>query len=89
MHFLKFSKYEIFFRIRGSAGGIRHLENVKSYMSYVQQYTKIIKMPSYVQQYTKIIKMPTLKTYYVSPSISLIFSSASTSASSQRNLSGP
>ena len=39
------------FRIRGSAGRIRHLENVKSYMSYVQQCTKII-------------KMPTLKTYF-------------------------
>ena len=25
---------------------MRHLENVKSYMSYVQQYTKIVKMPS-------------------------------------------
>ena len=36
---------------RGSAGRICHLENVKSYMSYLQQYTKII-------------KMPTLKTYY-------------------------
>jgi hypothetical protein len=30
---------------------IHHLENMKSYMSYVQQYTKII-------------KMPTLKTYF-------------------------
>jgi hypothetical protein len=37
----------------GSAGRIRHLENVKSYMSYVQQYTKII-------------KMSTLKTYFSS-----------------------
>ena len=34
-----------------SAGSICHLENVKSYMSYLQQYTKII-------------KMPTLKTYF-------------------------
>jgi hypothetical protein len=33
------------FRIRGSAGRIRHLENVKFYMWYVQQCTKIIKMP--------------------------------------------
>jgi hypothetical protein len=39
------------FIIRGLAGRIRHLENMKSYMSYVQQYTKII-------------KMPTLKTYF-------------------------
>jgi hypothetical protein len=31
---------------RGSAGRICHLENVKSYMSYLQQYTKIIKMPT-------------------------------------------
>ena len=31
-----------FFRISGSAGRIRHLEDVKSYMSYVQQYTKIM-----------------------------------------------
>ena len=43
------------FRIRGSAGRIWHLANLKSYMSYLQQYTSII-------------KMPTLKTYYVSPS---------------------
>jgi hypothetical protein len=28
---------------RGSAGRICHLENVKSYISYLQQYTKIIK----------------------------------------------
>jgi hypothetical protein len=28
---------------KGSAGRICHLENVKSYMSYLQQYTKIIK----------------------------------------------
>jgi hypothetical protein len=28
---------------RGSAGRICHLENVKCYMSYLQQYTKIIK----------------------------------------------
>jgi hypothetical protein len=37
--------------LRGSAGRIFHLENVKSYMSYLQQYTKII-------------KMLTLKTYF-------------------------
>jgi hypothetical protein len=30
--------------LRGTAGKICHLENVKSYMSYLQQYTKIIKM---------------------------------------------
>ena len=30
--------------LRGSAGRICHLENAKSYMSYLQQYTKIIKM---------------------------------------------
>jgi hypothetical protein len=30
--------------LRGSAGRVCHLENVKSYMSYLQQYTKIIKM---------------------------------------------
>jgi hypothetical protein len=29
--------------LRGSAGRICHLENVKSYMSYLQQCTKIIK----------------------------------------------
>ena len=34
------------FRIRASAGRIRHLENMKSYMSYLQQYTKIIKIPT-------------------------------------------
>ena len=28
----------------GRAGRICHLENVKSHMSYLQQYTKIIKM---------------------------------------------
>jgi hypothetical protein len=38
--------------LRGSAGRICHLVNVKSYMSYLQQYTKII-------------KMLTLKTYLV------------------------
>jgi hypothetical protein len=37
--------------IKGSAGRVCHLENVKSYMSYLQQYTKII-------------KMLTLKTYF-------------------------
>ena len=37
--------------LRGSAGMICHLENVKSYMSYLQQYTKII-------------KILTLKTYF-------------------------
>ena len=37
--------------LRGSAGRFYHLENVKSYMSYLQQYTKII-------------KMLTLKTYF-------------------------
>ena len=37
--------------LRGSAGGICHLENVKSYMSYLQQCIKII-------------KMLTLKTYF-------------------------
>ena len=30
--------------LKVSAGRICHLENVKSYMSYLQQYTKIIKM---------------------------------------------
>jgi hypothetical protein len=30
--------------LRGTAGRICHLENVKSYMSYLQQCTKIIKM---------------------------------------------
>jgi hypothetical protein len=30
--------------LRGSAGRICHLENVKSYISYLQQYTNIIKM---------------------------------------------
>ena len=30
--------------LRGSAVRICHLENVKSYMSYLQQYTKMIKM---------------------------------------------
>jgi hypothetical protein len=30
--------------IRGSAGRICHIKNVKSYMWYLQQYTKIIKM---------------------------------------------
>jgi hypothetical protein len=29
--------------LRGSVGRICHLENVKSCMSYLQQYTKIIK----------------------------------------------
>jgi hypothetical protein len=29
--------------LKGPAGRICHLENVKSYMSYLQQYTKIIK----------------------------------------------
>jgi hypothetical protein len=28
--------------LRGSAGRIRHLQNLKSYMSHLQQYTKII-----------------------------------------------
>ena len=37
--------------LRDLAGRICHLENVKSYMSYLQQYTKII-------------KMLTLKTYF-------------------------
>ena len=37
--------------LRGSAGRVCHLENVKSYMSYLQQCTKII-------------KMLTLKTYF-------------------------
>ena len=37
--------------LTGSAGRICHFENVKSYMSYLQQYTKII-------------KMLTLKTYF-------------------------
>jgi hypothetical protein len=32
------------FRIRGSAGRICQLENVKSYMSHLQRYTKIIKI---------------------------------------------
>jgi hypothetical protein len=30
--------------LRGSAGRVCHLENVKFYMSYLQQYTKTIKM---------------------------------------------
>jgi hypothetical protein len=29
--------------LRDSAGRVCHLENVKFYMSYLQQYTKIIK----------------------------------------------
>jgi DNA-binding CsgD family transcriptional regulator len=29
----------------GSAGRIHHIENVKFYMSHLQQYTKIIKRP--------------------------------------------
>jgi hypothetical protein len=42
--------------LRGSAGRICHLENVKSYMSYLQQWTKII-------------KKLTLKTYFPSKGI--------------------
>ena len=37
--------------LRGSAGRVYHLENVKFYMSYLQRYTQII-------------KMLTLKTYF-------------------------
>jgi hypothetical protein len=44
-------KYQFFPAGRGSAGMIFHLENVKSYMSYLQQYINII-------------KMLTLKTYF-------------------------
>jgi hypothetical protein len=33
--------------LRGSAGRVCHLENLKFYMSYLQQYTKIIKMKTY------------------------------------------
>ena len=47
MHFSNFQNKRYFY----NAGRIRHLENMKSYMSYVQQYTKII-------------KMPTMKTYF-------------------------
>jgi hypothetical protein len=39
--------------LRGSAGRICHLENVKSYMSYLQQYTKIIKKLTMKKAYRK------------------------------------
>ena len=38
----RMKQHEIFF----STGRIRHFENMKSYMSYLQQYTTIIKMPT-------------------------------------------
>ena len=41
--------------LRGSAGRICHLENVKSYMSYLQQYTKLIKMLT-LKTYFSLIK---------------------------------
>jgi hypothetical protein len=50
--------------LRGSAGRICHLENVKSYMSYLQQYTKIIKMLALNKSYILNIKIRPLMTEY-------------------------
>ena len=40
--------------LQGSAGRICHLENVKSYFSYLQQCTKIIKMLTFKAYFSQI-----------------------------------
>jgi hypothetical protein len=38
--------FDELFNLQAVTTRIHHLENVKFYMSYLQQYTKIIKMPT-------------------------------------------
>ena len=40
--------------LRGAAGRICHLENVKSYISYLQQCAKIIKMLTFKAYFSQI-----------------------------------
>ena len=58
--------------LQGSAGRICHLENVKSYFSYLQQCTKIIKMLTFkayfsqIRSYLKRIRSQITSNLYVS-----------------------
>jgi hypothetical protein len=51
--------------LRGSAGSVCHLENVKSCMSYLQQCTKIIKcLPSKLNKPARLIVMLLLSLWF-------------------------
>ena len=46
IYFFIRSQLDELFNLQAVTTRIHHLENVKFYMSYLQQYTKIIKMPT-------------------------------------------
>jgi hypothetical protein len=70
LFYIEYSIYKS--QLRGPAGRIRYLENVKFYVSYFLQYTKIIQMTTMQTYFSKILIKLKIEAY-TKPKKSLIF----------------